>query len=258
MTCDCGASLRLAGPRSPVVVSGGSASMKTGAATSGVGLAAALLCAIAVAACTTADRTDDPVGSGCTVTGVRVVGHPRAAVDAGLDGRWPADPARAVRARMSRGDDRFKVWMAHPLSGRAYFPGLSRAEGARLGRTAGVVVEVIDEVEIFPVERDPSSARARLGALDAAMARFNRALFRELDRRGRIAAPASHRPPDAGVASPGIAIGGSMGRPRPRAGPRGDPRRSSRGRRGARGAWPRPGRGCWRGPGTGCPRPSGR
>ncbi len=88
---------------------------------------------------------------------------------------------------MSRGDHRFKVWMADLDSGRAYFPGLSGTDGARLGRTAHIEVEVIDDGEIFPVERDPYSSRAQAAAQFAELARFNQTLFRELDRRGRIA-----------------------------------------------------------------------
>ncbi len=150
-------------------------------------VAAAVLLAAAVAGCATADRADDPVASGCMVSGVRVVGRPRAAAAGGVDRGWPADPAREAAVRMARGDYRFQVWMDDLTSGRAYVPGLTGADGARLARTLDVGVEVIDDAEIFPVERDPYSRRAQLAAQSAAMARFNRCLFRGLDRLGRIA-----------------------------------------------------------------------
>jgi hypothetical protein len=77
--------------------------------------------------------------------------------------------------------------MVDRVAGRAFVPGIGRADGVRLGRTAKVEVEVIADDEIFPVERDPYSRRAQVAAQFAEMARFNRALFRELDRMGRIA-----------------------------------------------------------------------
>jgi len=161
--------------------------MKAGAARSGVGRAAAALLAAAVAGCATAERAGDPGAPGCMVAGVRVVGRPVAAAAGEADRGWPTDPARAVAARMAREDYRFRVRMDDLNSGRAYIPGLRSAEGARLSRTAGVEVEVIDDAEIFPVERDPYSRRAQLAVRWAELARFNRCLFRGLDRLGRIA-----------------------------------------------------------------------
>jgi hypothetical protein len=146
-----------------------------------------LLLVAVCAGCATVDQAGDAEPPGVTLAGVRVVGTPRGSREGAREHRTPDDAGREARERALRADWRFKVWMVDWAVGRAFFPGIGRADGVRLGRTAKVEVEVIADDEIYPVERDPYSRRAQVAAQFAEMARFNRALFRELDRMGRIA-----------------------------------------------------------------------
>ena len=150
-------------------------------------IAWALLLLALGAGCATVDQAGDTDFPGVTLAGVRVVGAPRDWREDARERHMPGDASREARERALRGDCRFRVWMVDWAAGRAFFPGISRADGVRLGRSAKVDVEAIADDEIYPMERDPCSRRAQVAAQFAEMARFNRELFRELDRVGRFA-----------------------------------------------------------------------
>jgi len=161
--------------------------MRTRTSGPGVKWIAAALLAATVAGCATFDRTGDPRYPGYARSGVRVAAGAPTSFEPNHSSHRPDDVDREVRERVARHDFRFKAWMSDPATGRAFFPGISEAQGARLDRSAAIEVESIRYAEIFPMEMDAYSRRAQYDGRFSYLARFNQDLFRALDRLGIIA-----------------------------------------------------------------------
>ena len=97
-----------------------------------------------------------------------------------------ADVVKEVRDRIAADDLRFKGWQETAGSEKVFLPGIDEAQGKRLDLAPGVGAEAIQINQLAPFVTDNPSYEELCSAERDYMVRFNRALFQELEKTGRI------------------------------------------------------------------------